>query len=394
MWLVPSLSVVLLLRATNCDASANHTSGRAKTFFTDAQELFANEISKSEISGTSSKDISNRTGHTKDLEDEITPNFLPSNFHDFISSDAGFNHGYENLPKELTLSPKRNFYTLFSPRNYHAPKDKLPIAGFSSTSQKPGVHFLSNQYPKLQDRLPPLQLLGFKNANGRTKTEPKTDTRTLQNATSRFARFINVNRQGDDSYWNWVHQDDSYNDRMTPFEMMSLMADRMDPPSKDTGDMISLWKSHLPVMVAAGVIPLSVMLFAVLPVLIKNHLPIKISNPQPTATTTSTATGSRKTINNSTQFLSPILDAIGTFTPRSEDSDCTMKVFCEIAQREKDIWSVKETIQHMTSFIDDSLLDSLGIKSLIKVLDDGDCEKIVCSQSNIKKNTHYSSNKP
>ncbi|KAF8787386.1 hypothetical protein HNY73_008989 [Argiope bruennichi] len=336
----------------------------------------------------SSKDSTNITGDA--TKSEMSPNFIQSNFHDFISSDSGFNYDYEDLPKESILSPKQNFYTIFSPRNYHATKDKLPILGLSSTPQKLGAHFMSNQYPKLQDRLPPKQLLGFKNANGRTKTGLEAESKTLTNATSRFARYINVNRQGDESNWNWIHQEDSYNDRMTPFEMMSLLVDRMDPPSKETGDMTSLWKSHLPVMVAAGVIPLSMMLFAVLPILIKSHLPIKINNPQPTASTTTTATGSRKTINNSTQFLAPILEAIGTFTPRSEDSDCTMKVFCEIARREKDIWSVKETIQHMASFVDDSLLDSLGLKSLIKALRDDDCEKLVCSQSKIPTNTYLS----
>ncbi|GIY17904.1 uncharacterized protein CEXT_128721 [Caerostris extrusa] len=178
----------------------------------------------------------------------------------------------------------------------------------------------------------------------------------MKNESSRSARFLNARQSEEDSMWNWFHQDEEshHHDGMTPFNMMSMLMDRMDPPHKDDGDLTTLLKSHVPVMVAAGVIPLSLMLFAVLPIIIKNHIPQKKKQA-----------------------------SYAISSPRSEDSDCFMKTFCKIAKQEKDIWPWQDTIDHISAFMDESILDSFGMKPFIEVLKDGKCEEIDCSKGKI-----------
>ncbi|GIY20740.1 uncharacterized protein CDAR_99991 [Caerostris darwini] len=381
MWLTPSVSVVLLLRAINCEISADDASTRTKKFLIDVGESSSNTISKP----TSDRPFINNTANSKASEEETFPNFLQNGFHGYISSDESLTNGYGNPPKETSyqdstknIQPsKQKFYNFFSKKSYYPPENKLPLITSGYQSFKSSAQ--SNLYPELQDRLPPLQLLQFKDSNRRSKIDSKYQNQTMKNESSRFARFLNARQSGEDSMWNWLHQDEEshHHDGMTPFNMMSMMMDRMDPPSKDDGDLATLLKSHVPVMVAAGVIPLSLMLFAVLPIIIKNHIPQKENKPA----VSTTATGNSKTISNSSQFLDPFLDAISS--PRSEDSDCFMKTFCKIAKQEKDIWPWQDTIDHISAFMDESILDSFGMKPFVEVLKDGKCEEIDCSKGQI-----------
>ncbi|GFS41606.1 uncharacterized protein NPIL_455511 [Nephila pilipes] len=208
-----------------------------------------------------------------------------------------------------------------------------------------------------------------------TDVDKIESNRVHNNKSTRSARFFNVHRSDEGSMWNWMDQSNSHDDEITPFDVMSMMVDRMDHPSRDI-EMTSLWKSQVPAMIAAGLIPLSVMLFAVLPIVIKNQYPLKASKPQVTTTVTNS-----KTMNNSTEFLAPILDAMETITPRNENSNCVFRTFCEIMKRDQDTWPLQGTIKQMTSFLDDSLQDSFGLRVLINALKDGRCEDVACSES-------------
>ncbi|GFQ82206.1 uncharacterized protein TNCT_328551 [Trichonephila clavata] len=472
MRLASSVSVVLLLRTLNCDAIVSNGLLNSKKFSADVEQSSSNSVSKS--SELTSNDQAEKRAVSKQPESEMAPNFVSNEYNDFVSSDQGLSHKYDTSSNEPTHHellkeprssdlPRRDFYNFFASRNFRLqPEDKLPLTVVNHISQKPLKAYYStasqaNPYPEPYDRLPPLQLLKFKNprrkgrSNARNSNESAhrndenstrnqldrsniygsgnipldehpaqnneskrfqsflnvhqqdnniqdsleqeeidvnrrisfDSNRTRNNESARSARLFNVRRNGERSIWNWMDQDDSYDDEITPLDMMSMMVDRIDLPSRDN-EVMSLWKSHVPAMIAAGLIPLSMVLFAVLPIVIKSHHPTKVNKPQGTTTVTNS-----KTIGNSTEFLAPILDAMEIMTPRSGGSNCVLRKFCEIMKKDQNTWPLQETIKQMTSFINDSLNDTFGLKILINALKDGRCGEVACFETNAQPSKFF-----
>ncbi|GIY17906.1 hypothetical protein CEXT_128731 [Caerostris extrusa] len=79
MWLTPSVSVVLLLHAINCEVSADNASTRTKKFLIDVGESSSNAISKP-TPDHPLKVFINNTANSNTSEEETFPNFYKMDF--------------------------------------------------------------------------------------------------------------------------------------------------------------------------------------------------------------------------------------------------------------------------------------------------------------------------
>lgn len=140
--------------------------------------------------------------------------------------------------------------------------------------------------------------------------------------------------------------------------------------------------------IVAAAIPLSLLLSAVLPVFMNSFAQ---TGNVPTITTT--ATGPTKSRSNDLDimpYLTPVMEAIGTFGIRSiSNPDCMQRIFCEVAQEKVDFNELKyvKKAANVAKYLSvGTWLENLGVKDIVDSLSSGRCENIPCGHSTKKEN--------
>lgn len=138
----------------------------------------------------------------------------------------------------------------------------------------------------------------------------------------------------------------------------------------------------------AAVIPLSLLLAAVLPVFMNSFTH---TGSMPTITTT--ATGPSKSRSNDLDimpYLTPVMEAIGTFGIRSiSNPDCMQRIFCQVAQEKVDSNELKylKKAANVAKYLSvGTWLENLGVNDIVDSLSSGRCENIPCGHSAKKEN--------
>ncbi|GIX71730.1 uncharacterized protein CEXT_611241 [Caerostris extrusa] len=136
----------------------------------------------------------------------------------------------------------------------------------------------------------------------------------------------------------------------------------------------------------ATFIPLSLLLAASLPVIV-NVMMNGINIPAFVSTTTGTkARGFRS--ENATDLLRPILESLADFNSRYLDSDdCFQQIFCKMTKENTTTVTnvpgakyLKQAINAATFIVNDDLLNSYGIKTLVDSIKSGKCDEIPCER--------------
>lgn len=294
-------------------------------------------------------------------EREVVPNYSLSRFHRLISDGAAPTYRINSRAgiKNIHQYTPRVFY--YDP----APRRIAKTVQISTESSKTG------NYPIPEDRLPSVDIitvneeLPFRDSNlSETKTK------------SRSARFVkNFADKAKIPPWNrgsgmaYAPQQDLY--MYSP--SMKDVADRHDYfVDHDTfdKDVPSVLHESLPILLAAF-LPLSMMVAAVVPIMIKH----KLSGGGDIPLITTTATGNRTLTESNLQLLA----SIGKFSPRNLDEDCITRVFCKMVNADElATLALRETISELSTYLDDDFMDTFGLRTVVEILKDGKCEKIKC----------------
>ncbi|GBN05954.1 hypothetical protein AVEN_275337-1 [Araneus ventricosus] len=176
--------------------------------------------------------------------------------------------------------------------------------------------------------------------------------------------------------------------------LKNAMAD-IKADQKPEGFLAKL-KSDPALLLIAASIPISLLLAAVLPAIMNMWMN---GSSMPVISTTATGAGNgqaREQQLDILPYLTPLVDAVGTFGVRSiTNPDCMQRIFCEVAQ-DKIPFPESKYVRKAASIArflsDGSWLENYGVKELVDSLGSGKCEDIPCTNSkpdNVK--SRYSS---
>ncbi|KAG8198937.1 hypothetical protein JTE90_015144 [Oedothorax gibbosus] len=348
--------------------------------------------------------------------DENVPNFRPTGFHDFISSNQGPSYHYDVDTNVVGLSTVRNnearersamqdfyhFHSFNSPGNRMLlPENRLPTEVIDKP-RVPTPQYLPKQ--KQVQQATYKNIINSKENYEAMKQDATEDMYASSDQPHRNSRTSNMNRHSADYFRNWMDSGISTVGKhstsvMSPMERyawastLQNVAEKMDYPimMEHKGiDLFELITDSLPVVIAV-VIPLSLILMSVMPLLAGNLLTKNANLPFVTTTATGKWTG-----NSSSQFLSPLLDVIGTFTPRTDrtfthvtnrkfipinETECIQKVFCEVMKNKgKAPMPLRLALQDFSTFLEYFRLDEFGLKSMLNALEGKECELIECTE--------------
>ncbi|GFS41611.1 uncharacterized protein NPIL_455531 [Nephila pilipes] len=172
--------------------------------------------------------------------------------------------------------------------------------------------------------------------------------------------------------------------------LKNAMAD-IKADQKPSG-FLSKLKSDPALLLIAASIPISLLLAAVLPAIM--NMVMNGSN-MPVISTTATGNQAREQQVDIMPYLTPLMEAVGTFGVKSiSNPDCMQRIFCEVAQ-EKIPFPESKYIRKAASIArflsDGSWLENYGVKDLVDSLGTGKCDSIPCSKV-INVKSRYSRN--
>ncbi|GFR26674.1 uncharacterized protein TNCT_214181 [Trichonephila clavata] len=155
--------------------------------------------------------------------------------------------------------------------------------------------------------------------------------------------------------------------------IMGMMKEFQKEKPEPSGLLSSLKKDPATFLLATA-IPISILLAAILPTLIKN-----MGNNAPSAITTATGSRARQLIEQNLMY--PFLEGISVFGERAlENPSCVQKTFCEVTKgNARDSSLVQKALYTASSFISEDYLENYGVKKLFDSMADGNCEKVPCT---------------
>ncbi|GFQ82209.1 uncharacterized protein TNCT_328561 [Trichonephila clavata] len=164
--------------------------------------------------------------------------------------------------------------------------------------------------------------------------------------------------------------------------LKNAMAD-IKADQKPTG-FLSKLKSDPALLLIAASIPISLLLAAVLPAIMNM---VMNGSSMPVISTTATGNQAREQQVDIMPYLTPFVEAVGTFGVKSiSNPDCMQRIFCEVAQ-EKIPFPESKYIRKAASIArflsDGSWLENYGVKDLVDSLGTGKCNNIPCSDSKV-----------
>ncbi|GFQ82212.1 uncharacterized protein TNCT_328571 [Trichonephila clavata] len=181
------------------------------------------------------------------------------------------------------------------------------------------------------------------------------------------------------SAWKGVSGDDLPAPWMFPSDMVALM-NAAAVEEKPTGLLAKL-KSEPIVVLLAAVVPLSLLLAAVLPSLIKTIMAGSMTTPP--ATTTATGNEGRKHRGDDPSYIASVLKAIENVSILNGQEDlCLQKVVCQVVKgiEGTKYRSVQENVFEMLPLVPEVWLEKFGLKEVKEVLKNGSCESVKCSK--------------
>ncbi|GBM70146.1 hypothetical protein AVEN_210264-1 [Araneus ventricosus] len=162
--------------------------------------------------------------------------------------------------------------------------------------------------------------------------------------------------------------------------MIMMMKDLQEVKPKPSNSFLSKLKTDPSTLLLVSAIPISILLAAVLPSLMNNMIP--------TPAVSTTATGNRGRMLFGSDFFAPILDGVSTFGHRAlENPGCMQRIFCQVTKGSSASDTSPRILQRAlhtaSAFVDESYLDSYGVKDLFDSMSDGNCEKVPCTNFNL-----------
>lgn len=183
---------------------------------------------------------------------------------------------------------------------------------------------------------------------------------------------------------NW-NNDAWITDPMYIMMLKNAMADYNKGESKPSGFLAKITADPALLLIAAS-IPISLLLAAVLPALTNMMMN---GSSLPTITTTATGSQTRSTQADIMPYLSPVMEAIGSFGIRSIGSpDCMQRIFCQVAEEKMasyDSKNFRKAARIARYLSAGSWLENLGVKDIVDALSNGSCESVPCSSSKKEK---------
>ncbi|CAL1270004.1 unnamed protein product [Larinioides sclopetarius] len=153
--------------------------------------------------------------------------------------------------------------------------------------------------------------------------------------------------------------------------MMDLMNKLNGVPKKEDKGFLSKLMDHKPALIAS-IIPLSIILFSVAPIVIK-YFQSGANMPSMVTTIASSKMGRALT---DREYLANTVENVVDFAARAlEEDDCIQETLCkELVSRggKKNVKTVASVITHVSR---DDWLKSFGAKELFNSLQDGDCKR-------------------
>ena len=290
--------------------------------------------------------------------------------HDNPVNNVSFIHGIKNGTAKPVNTPLGNFKNHISmhdvimkttkdkivqashihPDNheneYPVPEDRLPLVDVSVDEDQ--TQFLINSFPKSEKGRKPRAVANFpgyflhKTPNKRNGMWPQSDLYTM------MSTMKDIDRQ--DNYMNY----DLYDKDFSPFLL-----------------------NPLPIL-AASILPLSMIFAAVVPAMIRNRLSNANGNVD---LVTTTATGNRGKNSNvkNMPLRTESTEAVGKISPRSQENECITKAFCKMINSDKHATFYTQNIfSEIQKYVDGYWLDPFGMRTVLEFLKDGRCDEIKC----------------
>lgn len=188
---------------------------------------------------------------------------------------------------------------------------------------------------------------------------------------------------------NW--NNDPWN--VDPTYLMALknaMAD-IKAEQKPAGFLAKIHSDPTLLLIAAS-IPISLLLAAVLPAIMNM---LMNGNNMPVISTTATGNKARNGQVDIMPYLTPFMEAIGTFGVRSiSNPECMQRIFCQVARDNVPYYESGyiRKVAGIARFVSSgSFLENYGFKDLVDSLGSGKCENIPCTNSKgANKKSKYS----
>lgn len=177
-------------------------------------------------------------------------------------------------------------------------------------------------------------------------------------------------------------------DPMYVMMLKNALSDFKGPESKPPTSLLAKLTSEPALLLIAASIPISLMLAAVLPALMSYFFRESVS------TITTTATGTRARDGDLEPYLTPVMEAIGTFGVRSlGNPECMQRIFCQVARDKmavRDLRYFKKAAVVARYLSNSNWLGDFGVKDLIESLSTGNCESLKCTHSSEKEQANKS----
>ncbi|GFU10540.1 uncharacterized protein NPIL_382271 [Nephila pilipes] len=192
---------------------------------------------------------------------------------------------------------------------------------------------------------------------------------------------VNIKGAPPQQNFDYYYPVDSWKDNPWDPEKMAaimVMMKELQKEKEKPSSLLSSLKKDPATFLLVTAIPISILLAAILPTLMKNM----ISNGQSTITTTATGSRARQLIEQNLMY--PFLEGISAFGERVlENPSCVQRIFCEVTKGDtKDSSLLQKALYTASSFINDDYLENYGVKNLFDSMADGNCDNIPCANLN------------
>ncbi|KAF8789309.1 hypothetical protein HNY73_007253 [Argiope bruennichi] len=296
------------------------------------------------------------------------------------------NHVYYNPPDGNNIGKKQQYTPEVSTKseksiNFHPESDTVPEDTNPSFplpldyGKKPGFPKQKPHYDSPDRRMSK----SGSNINWNIWNGDSSDSFEFEPPTSDMSDIIPLAKFENYHYPRGSWKDTPWNNaRMAA--MMKMLNDLQEPKpeepekSKPLGFISKITKDPSTFLLVAA-IPVSILLSAVLPVLKENL------NKFPTVSTIASSSKGRMFMDS---FFAPVVDGVTTFGYRAlENPGCTQKIFCQVTkgslENDASPSFLQKVLYKASRFVDESYLDSYGVKTLINSMSDGNCENVPCT---------------
>ncbi|GFU10543.1 uncharacterized protein NPIL_382301 [Nephila pilipes] len=288
----------------------------------------------------------------------------------------------------------------------HSPPNDSQIQSYFSTEEKTtstsADKYFSKKNLKSRDTSQPFQPLAIYDKNS-VFYEPSSTYGSSKNTVSHsnadqsvwkgkktdsaVLKSPSLNSKVNPSQSSFEYLTEFWNNSPWTAEKMAILQMMMKKQQKNDSSPIlgGLWsslKKEPSTFLLVSAIPITILLGAILPTLVKN-----MNKVGPSAVITS-AIGNKAREFIEDGFISPIFNGISEFGEKAlENPMCIQRILCEVTKdyslNSTDSTLLVKVLLKTSSFIDESYLRSFGIRVLLDSMADGNCAKVPCLNFNL-----------